>query len=280
MAKTKISWCDYTFNPWIGCAKVAPECKFCYAEQLMDKQYKKAEWGLDGTRNRTSVNYWRDPYKWNKFHAMTGTVGRVFCASLADVFEYREDLDPIREDLWKIIEETPFLDWLLLTKRPANIFSMIPEKWMDEGAPQNIWFGASMGTQDAWNRFAPLMVHTKQRLKAKCVWASMEPLLEPVKIGPGMDWVVIGGESGNHKDIRRTDPEWIWSLIDDCHLHKSTIFVKQLGKKLAAQYGIKGKSEDWDKWPACFANMKIREWPFPATRGELFNTVSHNGVQQ
>lgn len=89
---SNIEWTDHTFNPWIGCTKVSQGCKFCYAETLMDQRYGKAKWGPKGTRNRTSVSYWKQPLKWNREAAAEGMRKRVFCASLADVFEGPETM--------------------------------------------------------------------------------------------------------------------------------------------------------------------------------------------
>lgn len=151
---TEIAWCDATFNPWIGCAKVAPGCTNCYAEAL-SKRFNRAAWGPHGTRVKTSESYWRQPLKWNRNAEREGVRRRVFCASLADVFEdwdgpivdskgirlmhdcgeIRSDgqgesltMDDLRRDLFTLIDKTPWLDWLLLTKRPENVRRMWPRR--------------------------------------------------------------------------------------------------------------------------------------------------------
>lgn len=85
--ETKIQWTDHTFNPWIGCAKVHAGCANCYAEADMDKRRHRAKWGADGTRSRTSAAYWKEPHKWNRDAGLENVRRRVFCASMADVFE-------------------------------------------------------------------------------------------------------------------------------------------------------------------------------------------------
>ena len=116
---TNISWADSTFNPWIGCEKVSPGCAHCYAEQLVTGRMGRANtWGPDGIRQRTSEALWRRPLAWNREAEAAGVRRRVFCASLADVFEPRPELEPWRRDLFELIAETPALDWLVLTKRP------------------------------------------------------------------------------------------------------------------------------------------------------------------
>lgn len=158
---TKIQWCDHTFNPWVGCTKVSPGCKFCYAEADMDKRRHFAQWGPNGTRVMTSAANWRKPLKWNRDAEKAGVKRVVFCASLADVFEdwtgpivnskgetvrscesgcgYIQTepgtcqgcgfgaadpatMDDVRTALFcNLIEHTPNLIWRILTKRPENI---------------------------------------------------------------------------------------------------------------------------------------------------------------
>jgi protein gp37 len=88
---SKIEWCDHTFNPWMGCQKVSPGCDHCYAEAMMDHRYKKVRWGAHGERIRTSEQNWKKPIQWNAqartFIKENGHRPRVFCASLADVFD-------------------------------------------------------------------------------------------------------------------------------------------------------------------------------------------------
>jgi protein gp37 len=122
---SKIEWTDHTFNPWIGCTKVSDGCKHCYAEALMDKRYGRVKWGPQGTRQRTSADNWRKPLQWNKQAVKEDKHYRVFCSSLADVFEDNPQLTEWRADLFNLIAETPNLDWLLLTKRPENINRMV-----------------------------------------------------------------------------------------------------------------------------------------------------------
>jgi protein gp37 len=121
---SKIEWCDHTFNPWIGCQKVSPGCDHCYAEAMMDLRYKKVQWGPHGERQRTSEQNWRLPTQWNAqartFRKENGHRPRIFCASLADVFDNQIDTS-WRDDLFALIRKCNRLDWLVLTKRPENI---------------------------------------------------------------------------------------------------------------------------------------------------------------
>src|SRR3954465_1006019 len=84
---TKIEWTDYTFNPWLGCQKVSPGCDHCYAETMMDHRFHKVQWGPHGIRKRTSAANWSQPFRWARDAARRGRSARVFCASLADIFD-------------------------------------------------------------------------------------------------------------------------------------------------------------------------------------------------
>lgn len=121
MAKDSgIEWTHHTFNPWWGCVRLSPACAHCYAETWA-RRVGMDLWGGDAPRRFFSENHWREPLRWNSEAQRLGVRARVFCASMADVFEPRTDLDPWRERLWGLIEKTSHLDWLLLTKQPGHI---------------------------------------------------------------------------------------------------------------------------------------------------------------
>jgi protein gp37 len=133
---SKIEWCHHTFNPWIGCQHVSPGCDHCYAEALMDHRYGKVQWGPHGQRKRTSEGNWKQPHRWAKAARQSGTRARVFCASLADWLDNKAPRE-WRSDLGTLIENTPELDWLLLTKRPENYEKLAP--WdLDEIPPNGL----------------------------------------------------------------------------------------------------------------------------------------------
>lgn len=226
MENSKISWTHHTFNPWIGCTKVSDGCKNCYAESLMDKRYHKVKWGPQGTRRQTSAAYWRQPLKWEKEATAQGWRYRVFCASLADVFENRDELIPWRNDLFQVIEQTPHLDWLLLTKRPENIAKMTPLEWCVKW-PEHVWVGTSVEDQDAANKRIPELL----RIPARVHFLSCEPLLGPVDLGgfdyKDIDWVIVGGES--QVGARPMDDKWLMNLRYQCTDNGIPFFVKQMG---------------------------------------------------
>jgi protein gp37 len=233
MGETSIQWADYTFNPWVGCQRVSPGCENCYAEAY-DKRVggaidpadgvKKKRWGPTAPRIRTSVENWKKPLQWERKAAFLGERKRVFCSSLADVFEDRAELFPWRSDLFDLIDATPHLDWLLLTKRPENLPLLMPEQsW----GKRNIWLGTTVEDPLRCERIAQL-----QRVPAAVRFLSCEPLISELR-GlnlSGIDWVIIGGESGGK--ARSFDVAWARSLMKQCRKAGAAPFVKQLGSNV------------------------------------------------
>jgi protein gp37 len=219
-----IEWTHHTFNPWRGCARVSEGCRHCYAETLSKRNPKVlGTWGVDGARVMAAESYWRLPVKWNAEAAAVGERRRVFCASLADVFEDRPDLVDARGRLWRLIHDTPQLDWLLLTKRPENVTVMAPGWFWCW--PANAWLGTTVENRDALRRID----HVRDS-GAPVVFLSIEPLLED--LGPvdlrGVSWVIVGGESGH--GARPMYPEWARAIRDQCVAAGVPFFFKQWGE--------------------------------------------------
>ena len=240
--KTDIAWTDSTFNPWLGCRKVSAGCDNCFAETLMDTRYHRVKWGQRkteetapsiGTRVRTSPANWRHPIVWNKHHAAFqakhGHRQRVFCASLADVFDNQVDPD-WRSDLWDLIEDTPHLDWLLLTKRPENIESMLRLEWMTFHRNwDNVWLGVTAEDQENYDRRWPIL----RKIPARVRFISYEPAIGSLKIGghdAKPDWLICGGESGQgHRYMPNHFAYWI---KHECEQYGVPFFMKQMcGKR-------------------------------------------------
>lgn len=177
---TKIEWCDATFNPWIGCTKVSPGCDHCYAECSTPARTLQVNWGPGAPRRRTSASNWALPERWNAqadaFMAQHGRRQRVFCASLADVFDNAVDRE-WRDDLATLILNTPDLDWLLLTKRIGNAGAMLGQMFLD-GPPDNLWLGATIVNQPEADRDIPKLL----AVPAAKRFLSMEPLLGQVDL--------------------------------------------------------------------------------------------------
>ena len=224
---SKIEWCDHTFNPWIGCQNVSPGCDHCYAEAMMDQRYKKVAWGPHGERKRTSEENWKKPIRWNAqardFKKENGYRPRVFCASLADIFDNKVET-LWRNDLFELIRKCRRLDWLLLTKRPENIIKMLPADWGD--GYSNLWLGISAEDQ---LRFDLRWKHLK-KISAVVRFISYEPALGPLRLPsnqPSPDWLISGGESG--AGARPLKPRWVRDVIADCRRLGVAPFHKQWG---------------------------------------------------
>jgi len=184
---TAISWCDHTFNPWIGCTKVSRACDGCYAWAMMDLRYQRVQWGApghgNGTRERTSAGNWSKPRAWDRKAAASGTRPFVFCASLADVFDNQVPRE-WREELFELIRVTPNLVWLLLTKRPQNIVRMVRDHGAIAGngtryLPGNAAIGTTVEDQDRAINLFRLAIAARDT-GPLFTFASFEPLLGPV----------------------------------------------------------------------------------------------------
>lgn len=281
--RTKISWADYTFNSWTGCTKVSPGCDHCYAEGW-SKRSGHVQWGPHGERRRTSPANWRLPLKWDREAERDGKRVRVFCASLADVFDNHPSILPEwRFDLWDLISRTPHLDWLLLTKRPQNIARFLPPNWQKPWP--NVWLGTTVENQTEADRRIPHLL----AVPAAKRFLSCEPLLGPVDLScytwgravaceecpqdidcscsflargdldnePALDWVICGGESGY--GARPMHPDWARSLRDQCQAAGVAFHFKQWGEWAPAMHdpAYEGqvlrqteKVGDFDTWNA------------------------------
>ena len=232
---TAIEWCDHTFNPWIGCTKVSPACDFCYAEALMDTRYGRARWGAGEDRVRTAPSNWRQPLAWNRKAASEGTRPFVFCASLADVFD--NEVDPVwRRDLFALAEATPNLVWLFLTKRIGNVLKMTDASAGNPFLPSNAAVGATMVTQEEYDRDRRKLEAVKHQRLALFTFGSFEPLLGPVRLDVhAPDWIIVGGESGRH--ARPIDLTWARDLRHQALALGRTFNFKQVGGRTSDKGG-------------------------------------------
>lgn len=279
---TKIQWTHHTFNPWRGCVKVSAGCAHCYAEKLSARNPAVlGEWGPKGRRAIAAESYWKLPLAWDRAAAGAGERRRVFCASLSDVFEQNLQVVEARARLFRTIDATPNLDWLLLTKRPENIMTYWHTRTYRDGDGRvwgeskptrvefrrdNVWLGTSVEDQErAEERIPELLVCRKL---APVLFLSLEPLLGPVDLrafgvfGPAIDWAIIGGESG--PGSRPCDLVWVRRLIGQCEDMEIAPFVKQLGANVTSgglylfPPAADPKGGDIDEWPE---DLRIREFP-------------------
>ena len=289
--QTQIPWCHHTFNSWRGCSKISDGCKFCYADAMSARNPGTLGiWGPNGSRVVASESMWRNPLAWDREAKAAGDRRRVFCASLADVFEDWQGpmvdskgnrlgtwhgawpwapgatheangfrfltMDDVRARLISLIDSTPHLDWLLLTKRPEGIADRLHEvvrdthngadviasRWLDGSPPPNVWLGVSAENQAEADRRIPILLD----IPAAVRFVSAEPLLGPIDfrrswwvtngLGEnhpafdariGLDWIICGGESGS--GARPCDVAWLRSIRDQCKAAGVACFVKQLG---------------------------------------------------
>lgn len=287
---SKIEWTEHTHNHWLGCTKVSPACHHCYAEAWAIVA------GLSSGGQReslTTLSNRQKPLKWNAqhvpwkdgkgvwhpgFYEVHKRRQRVFCSSLADVYEDRAELAPWRDDLFDLIIRTPHLDWLLLTKRPENIIRLTPTKAI---GLNNVWIGTTVENQHYANLRVAHILKAKERMCWRVAFLSMEPLLGPVQLthldfdGYGsqdfcqvnaltgrhtdmgrpcrevqkLDWIIAGGESGHH--ARPMHPQWVRSIRDECATSGTPFLFKQWGK--FAPVSSVGDDPDSEKHPSVFA---------------------------
>lgn len=282
---TGISWCDASFNPWIGCAKVSPACARCYAETFSENRMGLHVWGADAPRRITAPSTWKKPYRWQRLalegFLPDGTTNqdghrpRVFCASMADVFEDRPDLEEPRQRLFEMIAATDALDWLILTKRPEFMRDWLSQMPIMGALPlPNVWVGASIENARFTYRADVL-----REIPAVVRFISAEPLLGSLyDVGRGGDrqasrgsdaplassdanamypprrapldltdihWLIVGGESGGRKS-RLMHPDWVRELRDDAVSRGIALHFKQWGSWAPAPIGRERHPVDGD----------------------------------
>jgi protein gp37 len=225
----------YTFNPVWGCMKVSEGCRYCYALSLARRMGYPNLWGPD---------YWQRPLQWNQVAARSGHRRSVFCGSMCDVFEEEHPtIEHERTKLWPLIERTPWLNWLLLTKRPHFVREMVP--W-DTRWPENVWIGTSVETQARAALRLPYLVELPARVR----FLSCEPLLEELDLTewlPQVQWVIVGGESGQR--ARPMHPSWARSLQEQCAQHQVPFFFKQWGGRTHKSGGRLLDGRLWEEMP-------------------------------
>ena len=249
---SQIQWTDHTWNPWYGCRKVSPGCKYCYAERDMTR-YRKDFKAVQ--RSKTQFNA---P---TKFKYEQGS--KIFTCSWSDFFI--EDADEWREEAWQIIKYTQSYTYQILTKRPERIHRCLPLDWGH--GYQNVWLGVSVESNGQIER-----IKTLSEVPAKVRFLSAEPLLERLELNFNpihefgklnyLDWVIIGGESGNNEGkfkYRNCELDWIEDLVFWCQKFDTPVFVKQLGTHLSKDLGLKDRhGGDINEWPEY---LQIRQFP-------------------
>ena len=254
---TGIGWTDATFNSWWGCTKVGPPCDHCYAEAF-DRRVGGDHWGVGKPRRYFGEKHWNEPRKWNEWARRRGVRMKVFCASMADVFD-NEVEQHWREKLWALIRETPWIDWQIVTKRIGNAPKMLPRDWGDWGY-QNVWLIITVGNQQEADRDIDKLLDIPARVHG----LSVEPMLGKIDLRQRwveiLDWAIIGGESGPH--ARDFDMDAARVLTNQCLDAGVAVFVKQMGSRPVYQGNVvkfkHPKGERPEEWPA---DLRVRQFP-------------------
>lgn len=264
----------FTMNPWWGCEKVSPGCKYCYADSL-DTRLGGGHWGPNAPRRLQSDAYWQKPHLWNAKAVQLGVRLKVFCASMADVMDAHAPAG-LRDRLYNLVAETPRLDWLFLTKRPENFAKFLPwNDWGDEWP--NVWLGVTAEDQEHADKRIPILLKTPAWRR----FVSYEPALGPVdfraytsphcnpgeccdedlvmqhplgscgKCRPKLDWIIAGSESGPR--ARPMQDDWVRAVRDRCAEDGVSFFLKQ-------QMGIIEGKKKIVSLPV-LDGAQHREWP-------------------
>lgn len=294
---SSIEWTDHTWSPWEGCTKVSPGCDHCYAERQNRWLRRGENWGPDAQRRSFSAAHWQKPLAWNARAARNGRRVRVF-PSICDPFD-NEVPGEWRHNFFALIDATPNLDWLLLTKRIGNAMTMLP--WAPPGCdpPPNIWLGATVVNQEEADRDIPKLLATPARLR----FLSIEPMLGDIRLGSfiqrspsamfaagqvtsntpawtrigstAVDWVICGGESG--PGARPANPDWFRSLRDQCANAGVPFFLKQWGEWIDADAPgvdmLGTEDSPIHRWGDLTYSVRIGK----KAAGRLLDGVEHNG---
>jgi protein gp37 len=237
-----IGWTDHTFNPWWGCVEVSPACDECYA-RIFAHRLGFGIWGADAPRRFFGDHHWHDPVRWNASAARDAKRARVFCASMADVFEAREELEAPRRRLFDLIEATPNLTWLLLTKRAREIRRRVPAAWLERPRP-NVWYGVTVETPDYTWRLDELRATPAARR-----FISYEPAIADVRWNlEGFDWLIAGGLS-SPKSPAGADPAIIRSARDQAIAAGVAFYFKQWGGRTPTANGNTLDGRQWLEVP-------------------------------
>lgn len=237
---TGIAWTDHTHNFHWGCNEVTEEeCGGCYARDQA-RRYGWTEGGKAGPelwgpphstpRRILSDKHNHEPYVWNAAAMTRNERECVFTSSMSDIFEFHSMLDEVRRVAWHTIENTAFLDWKVLTKRPQLVTHYVPKHWVEGGWPLNAWLGFSAGSQKFFDTRMPYVAD----LQAPVIFVSHEPATGPIniealakRVNPSRLWIITGGMSGPTWREHAMDPGWARYMRDQCRDLGVAFFFKQ-----------------------------------------------------
>ncbi len=260
--ESSIQWTDSTWNPFHGCRKVSEGCKYCYMYRDKERYGQDPTVVLKSKGNFNMPLKYKDPLK-------------IFTCSWSDFFI--EEGDQYRDELWDIIKRTPQHTYQILTKRPERIKDHLPSDWGT--GYKNVWLGVSAENQERAEQRISILLTIPSHVR----FVSAEPLLGPIDLTSfsetwsaysnvnfndikraieKLDWIIIGGESGNDKGkylYRDCKIDWIKSLLQQCKKYETPIFIKQMGTHLAKELDLSDRhGGDMEEWPEVF---QIRQFP-------------------
>jgi len=244
--KSSIEWTDSTWNPVTGCTKVSPGCKHCYAETFAERfrgvEGHPYEQGFD-------LRIWRDrfdlPLRWR-------TPRTIFVNSMSDLF-HRDIPDEVIDAVFETMRRADWHTFQVLTKRPDRMRAVVLDRNARGLAPRvvqpNTWLGTSVESQDYVSRAEAI-----RDLPVSVRFLSCEPLLGPLDLrgvldpGQGINWVIVGGESGH--GARPMEKDWALDIQEQCADAGVPFFFKQWGGKNKKRAGRILNGATWDEMPA------------------------------
>ena len=254
MYNSKIEWTEATWNPLRGCARVSEGCRFCYAERVADR-FSGTGQPYEGltTRGKDGQPRWNNeimlvphmlkkPLSWKQPR-------RIFVNSMSDLFHEKVPFDYIQQ-VFDVMRQASWHEFQILTKRAERLAELAPQiDWSP-----NVWMGVSIEDSRVIDRADAL-----REVPATIRFLSLEPLIGsiPNLNLKGLDWAIIGGESGN--EARIMEPEWAVDLLNQCRSANVPCFIKQMGTQWAKRQGSKSrKGDDFSEFPEA---LQVREYP-------------------
>ena len=252
--KSAIEWTESTWNPVTGCTKISPGCKHCYAERMA---LRLRAMGQPNYRNGFKLTLHEHvlaaPLKWKKPQL-------IFVNSMSDLFHRNVPFDFIQR-IFAVMRRAQWHQFQILTKRSERLADCSSRiDW-----PPNVWMGVSVETPN----YAFRIEHLRQT-GAQVKFLSLEPLLEslPSLNLQGMDWVIVGGESG--PGARPIETSWVVDIRDQCSRAHVPFFFKQWGGRNKKATGRKLEGETYDQMPV----MQVND-PQGSVSSQRFERVEH-----
>ena len=230
---SKIEWTESTWNPVTGCTKISPGCKHCYAERMSIRLKAMGQPNyVNGFQLTVHEHVLEMPLRWKRSQT-------IFVNSMSDLFHKGLPLEFISK-VFEVMVRASHHRFQVLTKRSKRLLDLSPKlPW-----PSNVWMGVSVENSDYLFRIDHLR-QTDSHIK----FVSFEPLLGPIHDLDleGIDWVIVGGESG--PKARPMDPDWVREIRDRCLSAKVPFFFKQWGGVLKKRNGRVLDGRTWDQMP-------------------------------